>query len=151
VNISQRPLQKPAAQQAAREFTPKYGIAAKTLGETGRSARHFRYASLCCWDPQTFLLIHSSHRSTTNTRIFHTGHAHRTRTHKRHDSAWNRHDSNNLRRITRDTCAARILDRRSEPERGRLQQTLRRHPIRLGVLVALRLAILQIWRRHVRQ
>jgi hypothetical protein len=82
VPFSTRLPQKPAVQQAAREFTSKYGIAAKTVGETGRNRRRF------C--------------NSTTASIFHTANpAYRTR--KRHVSTGNCNRRDSLRRIPRDT------------------------------------------------
>lgn len=61
MNISQRP--KASAHQAAREFTPQHGIAAKTLGETGRSA---------CYFGSTNFHAHRYHKRHDNTRSRHS-------------------------------------------------------------------------------
>jgi hypothetical protein len=91
-------------------------------------------------------LTNHGSNSTTDS-VFHTGSsAHRAR--KRHDSTSNSDGRDALRRITRDTRATSNLDRRCEPERRGLQQTtlrrvsIRRLPIRRGILIALRLTIL---------
>jgi hypothetical protein len=94
LNISQRP--KASAHQAAREFTPQHGIAAKTLGEIGRSACYFGYVftSLCLLSVGEVANIPANPwRNSTNFD------AHRY--HKRHDNTRSRHSD--VRRDTRDT------------------------------------------------
>lgn len=80
-----------------REFTPQHGIAAKTLGETGRSVCYFGYVSI-----SLFIAVRRTCRKTfqlTPWRNSTNFHAHRY--HKRHDNTRSR--NSDVRRDTRDT------------------------------------------------
>ena len=80
-----------------REFTPQHGIAAKTLGETGRSACYFGYVSISLF---VVVLSDMSQNIPANPwRISTNFHAHRY--HKRHDNTRSR--NSDVRRDTRDT------------------------------------------------